>query len=545
MKNKQQAEKEVLDIIAYGNVKHSISIEDEKKAEKEVLDIITYGNIKYPVSIENEEQAEKEILNILARGNETEIKHFTSTEEKQQAEKEVLDIIARGNIKRPVSIKDEQQTEKEILDIIAYGNVKRPISVEDKQKAEKEVLDILARGNETEIKHLLTDEVRSKFDYLIKDNLPKESIDIQEAIQKEIDDNVVTAKEQEIIKHYSAVVREDVSHRRDSQRRYERDFAQHLTVTQVKGIIKNQEFGIKKAFLNELKDFDKEAKNEIMSEMKSYTKAILNAKTEEEKEKIAEDTYKKLHGTIEKHPTQKITNRINESAKALEGSGMPAQKAQETAKDAVNIASTASSILTITAGSGKQQPVDGVVQNPNLSLENKTISKTNEASERFSLEQFEKFDKETRRVFLQSVVLDLMQKPDSVKEWANKKVLSDFIARHPEEFKELIEGNSKESKIMREIVKNNSQLYNTEGKDPDKAIRDFGQVMQKEATKANNINPEEKNKEEESKQDMLPKGSGGDNLAKMDNKALSRIEGEEDALVNAGPEIQKKSTISM
>ena len=44
---------------------------------------------------------------------------------------------------------------------------------------------------------------------------------------------------------------------------------------------------------------------------------------------------------------------------------------------------------------------------------------------------------------------------------------------------------------------------------------------------------------------MLPKGSGEDNLAKMDNKALSRIEGEEDALVNAGPEIQKKSTISM
>ena len=520
MKNKQQAEKEVLDIIAYGNVKHSISIEDEKKAEKEVLDIITYGNIKHPVSIENEQQAEKEILDIIARGNETEIKHFTSTEEKQQAEKEVLDIIA-------------------------YGNVKRPISVEDKQKAEKEVLDIIARGNETEIKHLLTDEVRNKFDYLIKDNLPKESIDIQEAIQKEIDDNVVTAKEQEIIKHYSAIVKEDVSHRRDSQRRYERDFAQHLTVTQVKGIIKNQEFGIKKAFLNELKDFDKEAKNEIMSEMKSYTKAILNAKTKEEKEKIAEDTYKKLHGTIEKHPTQKITNRINESAKALEGSGMPAQKAQETAKDAVNIASTASSILTITAGSGKQQPVDGVVQNPNLSLENKTISKTNEASERFSLEQFEKFDKETRRVFLQSVVLDLMQKPDSVKEWANKKVLSDFIARHPEEFKELIEGNSKESKIMREIVKNNSQLYNTEGKDPDKAIRDFGQVMQKEATKANNINPEEKNKEEESKQDMLPKGSGGDNLAKMDEKALHRVEGENESLDRTAKEINGRSIIAM
>ena len=190
------------------------------------------------------------------------------------------------------------------------------VSMENKQQTEKEILDILARGNETEIKHLLTDEVRSKFDYLIKDNLPKESIDIQEAIQKEIDDNVVTAKEQEIIKHYSAVVREDVSHRRDSQRRYERDFAQHLTVTQVKGIIKNQEFGIKKAFLNELKDFDKEAKNEIMSEMKSYTKAILNANTEEEKEKIAEDTYKKLHNTIEKRPTQDMKNSIKKNAEA-------------------------------------------------------------------------------------------------------------------------------------------------------------------------------------------------------------------------------------
>lgn len=520
MKNKQQAEKEVLDIIAYGNVKHSISIEDEKKAEKEVLDIITYGNIKHPVSIENEQQAEKEILDIIARGNETEIKHFTSTEEKQQAEKEVLDIIA-------------------------YGNVKRPISVEDKQKAEKEVLDIIARGNETEIKHLLTDEVRNKFDYLIKDNLPKESIDIQEAIQKEIDDNVVTAKEQEIIKHYSAIVREDVSHRRDSQRRYERDFAQHLTVTQVKGIIKNQEFGIKKAFLNELKDFDKEAKNEIMSEMKSYTKAILNAKTEEEKEKIAEKTYNQLLSTIEKHPTEKMQTRISQNAEALQNIGMPEQEAQKTAKEVVSVTSTASSTLSIIASSGKQQHVAGTSQNPNLSLENKVISKTNEVSNQFSFEQFETFDKETKRIFLQSVVLELMKKPDSIKEWANKKVLSYYIAKHPEEFKELIEGNSKESKTMRDLVKQNPQLYNAEGKNPEQSIKDFAQVMQKEAIEANNIKQEEKNRGEESKQDILPKGSGGDNLAKMDEKALHRIEGENESLDRTAKEINGRSMIAM
>ena len=464
---------------------------------------------------------------------------------KQQAEKEVLDIIAYGNVKHSISIEDEKKAEKEVLDIITYGNIKHPVSIENEQQAEKEILNILARGNETEIKHLLTDEVRNKFNYLIKDNLPKESIDIQEAIQKEIDDNVVTAKEQEIIKHYSAIVREDVSHRRDSQRRYERDFAQHLTVTQVKGIIKNQEFGIKKAFLNELKDFDKEAKNEIMSEMKSYTKAILNAKTEEEKEKIAEKTYNQLLSTIEKHPTEKMQTRISQNAEALQNIGMPEQEAQKTAKEVVSVTSTASSTLSIIASSGKQQHVAGTSQNPNLSLENKVISKTNEVSNQFSFEQFETFDKETKRIFLQSVVLELMKKPDSIKEWANKKVLSYYIAKHPEEFKELIEGNSKESKTMRDLVKQNPQLYNAEGKNPEQSIKDFAQVMQKEAIEANNIKQEEKNREEESKQNILPKGKGGDNLAKMDEKTLSKIEGENESLNQTAKEINNKSIIAM
>ena len=542
MKNKQQAEKEVLDIIAYGNVKHSISIEDEKKAEKEVLDIITYGNIKHPVSIENEQQAEKEVLDIIAYGN---IKHPVSIENEQQAEKEVLDIIAYGNVKRPVSIENEQQAEKEVLDIIAYGNVKRPISVEDKQKAEKEVLDIIARGNETEIKHLLTDEVRNKFDYLIKDNLPKESIDIQEAIQKEIDDNVVTAKEQEIIKHYSAIVKEDVSHRRDSQRRYERDFAQHLTVTQVKGIIKNQEFGIKKAFLNELKDFDKEAKNEIMSEMKSYTKAILNAKTEEEKEKIAEDTYKKLHGTIEKHPTQKMKDSIKKNTDALMGVGTNKVEAIQIASNVETALKSQEAIARIAIGLQTNQN-QSQVQNPNVYILNKSFENVNKVVGQLTMEQFEALENpEQRRQLIMGVVLQLMRDPDSIKEWADKKMISSYIAKHPDEFNELMNGNSKESQSLRALVSQNARNFHTEGKDVKTFLNDFKQKVQNSANESNHIKPEEKNRGEESKQDMLPKGSGGDNLAKMDNKALNRIEGEEDALVNAGPEIQKKSTISM
>ena len=520
MKNKQQAEKEVLDIIAYGNVKHSISIDDEKKAEKEVLDIITYGNIKHPVSIENEQQSEKEILNILARGNETEIKHFTSTEEKQQAEKEVLDIIARGNIKRP-------------------------ISVEDKQKAEKEVLDIIARGNETEIKHLLTDEVRNKFDYLIKDNLPKESIDIQEAIQKEIDDNVVTAKEQEIIKHYSAMVREDVSHRRDSQRRYERDFAQHLTVTQVKSIIKNQEFGIKKAFLNELKDFDKEAKNEIMSEMKSYTKSILNANTEEEKEKIAEDTYKKLHDTIEKHPTQKMKDSIKKNTDALMGVGTNEAEAKQISSNLETAVKSQEAIVRIAIGlqTNQNQNQD---QNPNVYLLNKSFENVNKVVGQLTMEQFEALkNPEQRRQLIMGVVLQLMRDPDSIKEWADKKMISSYIAKHPDEFNELMNGNSKESQNLRALVSQNARNFHTEGKDVKTFLNDFKQKVQNSANESNHINPEEKNREEESKQDMLPKGSGGDNLAKMDEKALHRIEGENESLDRTAKEINGKSMIAM
>lgn len=421
------------------------------------------------------------------------------------------------------------------------------VSMENKQQTEKEILDILARGNETEIKHLLTDEVRSKFDYLIKDNLPKESIDIQEAIQKEIDDNVVTAKEQEIIKHYSAVVREDVSHRRDSQRRYERDFAQHLTVTQVKGIIKNQEFGIKKAFLNELKDFDKEAKNEIMSEMKSYTKAILNANTEEEKEKIAEDTYKKLHNTIEKRPTQDMKNSIKKNAEALMGVGTN----ETDAKQIVSNVETALKLQDLTIRATKElgqveQTSQNQVQNPNVYILDQSSENVNKVIGQLTMEQFEALENpEQRRQLLMGVVLHLMREPDNIKEWADKRVISSYIAKHPDEFNELMNGNNKESQNLRALVSQNARHFHTEGKDVKTFLKDFGEKIQNSANESNHINPEEKNRGEESKQDMLPKGSGEDNLAKMDNKALSRIEGEEDALVNAGPEIQKKSTISM
>lgn len=420
------------------------------------------------------------------------------------------------------------------------------VSMENKQQTEKEILDILARGNETEIKHLLTDEVRSKFDYLIKDNLPKESIDIQEAIQKEIDDNVVIAKEQEIIKHYSAVVREDVSHRRDSQRRYERDFAQHLTVTQVKGIIKNQEFGIKKAFLNELKDFDKEAKNEIMSEMKSYTKAILNAKTEEEKEKIAEDTYKKLHNTIEKHPTQKMKDSIKKNTDALMGVGTNEVEAGQIASNVETVVKLQDVMMRATIELGKgEQTNQNQVQNPNLPLLDQSSENVDKVVGQLTMEQFEVLPPEKQRQLLTGVVLQLMRDPDSIKEWADKKMISSYIAKHPDEFNELMNGNSKESQNLRALVSQNARNFHTEGKDVKTFLKDFGEKVQNSANESNHINPEEKNRGEESKQDMLPKGSGEDNLAKMDNKALSRIEGEEDALVNAGPEIQKKSTISM
>lgn len=420
------------------------------------------------------------------------------------------------------------------------------VSMENKQQTEKEILDILARGNETEIKHLLTDEVRNKFDYLIKDNLPKESIDIQEAIQKEIDDNVVTAKEQEIIKHYSAVVREDVSHRRDSQRRYERDFAQHLTVTQVKGIIKNQEFGIKKAFLNELKDFDKEAKNEIMSEMKSYTKAILNAKTEEEREKIAEDTYKNLHGTIEKHPTQKMKDSIKKNTDALVGVGTNEAEAGQIASNVETVVKLQDVMMRATIELGKgEQTNQNQVQNPNLPLLDQSSENVDKVVGQLTMEQFEVLPPEKQRQLLTGVVLQLMRDPDSIKEWADKKMISSYIAKHPDEFNELMNGNSKESQNLRALVSQNARNFHTEGKDVKTFLKDFGEKVQNSANESNHINPEEKNRGEESKQDMLPKGSGGDNLAKMDNKALNRIEGEEDALVNAGPEIQKKSTISM
>lgn len=466
---------------------------------------------------------------------------------KQQAEKEVLDIIAYGNVKHSISIEDEKKAEKEVLDIITYGNIKHPVSIENEQQAEKEVLNILARGNETEIKHLLTDEVRSKFDYLIKDNLPKENIDIQEAIQKEIDDNVITTKEQEIIKHYSAVVREDISHRRDSQRRYERDFAQHLTVTQVKGIIKNQEFGIKKAFLNELKDFDKEAKNEIMSEMKSYTKAILNANTEEEKEKIAEDTYKKLHNTIEKRPTQDMKNSIKKNAEALMGVGTNETEAKQIASNVETALKSQDLIIRATKELGQvEQTSQNQVQNPNLPLLNQSSENVNKVVGQLTMEQFEALkNPEQRRQLIMGVVLHLMRDPDSIKEWADKKMISSYIAKHPDEFNELMNGNNKESQNLRALVSQNARHFHTEGKDVKTFLNDFGQKVQNSANESNHINPEEKNREEESKQDMLPKGSGGDNLAKMDEKALHRVEGEEDALVNTGPEIQKKSTISM
>lgn len=421
------------------------------------------------------------------------------------------------------------------------------VSMENKQQTEKEILDILARGNETEVKHLLTDEVRSKFDYLIKDNLPKESIDIQEAIQKEIDDNVVTAKEQEIIKHYSAIVREDVSHRRDSQRRYERDFAQHLTVTQVKGIIKNQEFGIKKAFLNELKDFDKEAKNEIMSEMKSYTKAILNANTEEEKEKIAEDTYKKLHGTIEKHPTQKMKDSIKKNTDALMGVGTNETDAKQIASNVETALKSQDLTIRATKELGQvEQTSQNQVQNPNVYILDQSSENVNKVIGQLTMEQFEALkNSEQRRQLIMGVVLHLMRDPDSIKEWADKKMISSYIAKHPDEFNELMNGNSKESQNLRALVSQNARHFHTEGKDVKTFLKDFGEKVQNSANESNHINPEEKNRGEESKQDMLPKGSGGDNLAKMDNKVLNRIEGEEDALVNAGPEIQKKSTISM
>lgn len=421
------------------------------------------------------------------------------------------------------------------------------VSMENKQQTEKEILDILARGNETEIKHLLTDEVRSKFDYLIKDNLPKESIDIQEAIQKEIDDNVITTKEQEIIKHYSAVVREDVSHRRDSQRRYERDFAQHLTVTQVKGIIKNQEFGIKKAFLNELKDFDKEAKNEIMSEMKSYTKAILNANTEEEKEKIAEDTYKKLHNTIEKRPTQDMKNSIKKNAEALMGVGTNETDAKQIASNVETALKLQDLTIRATKELGQvEQTSQNQVQNPNVYILDQSSENVNKVIGQLTMEQFEALkNPEQRRQLIMGVVLHLMRDPDSIKEWADKKMISSYIAKHPDEFNELMNGNSKESQNLRALVSQNARHFHTEGKDVKTFLKDFGEKVQNSANESNHINPEEKNRGEESKQDMLPKGSGGDNLAKMDNKALNRIEGEEDALVNTGPEIQKKSTISM
>lgn len=420
------------------------------------------------------------------------------------------------------------------------------VSMENKQQTEKEILDILARGNETEIKHLLTEEVRSKFDYLIKDNLPKESIDIQEAIQKEIDDNVVTAKEQEIIKHYSAVVREDVSHRRDSQRRYERDFAQHLTVTQVKGIIKNQEFGIKKAFLNELKDFDKEAKNEIMPEMKSYTKAILNAKTEEEREQIAKETYKKLHNTIEKHPTQNMEKNIKKNADAFMSVGTNEAEAGQIASNVETVVKLQDVMMRATIELGKgEQTNQNQVQNPNLPLLDQSSENVDKVVGQLTMEQFEVLPPEKQRQLLTGVVLQLMRDPDSIKEWADKKMISSYIAKHPDEFNELMNGNSKESQNLRALVSQNARNFHTEGKDVKTFLKDFGEKVQNSANESNHINPEEKNRGEESKQDMLPKGSGGDNLAKMDNKALNRIEGEEDALVNAGPEIQKKSTISM
>lgn len=420
------------------------------------------------------------------------------------------------------------------------------VSMENKQQTEKEILDILARGNETEIKHLLTEEVRSKFDYLIKDNLPKESIDIQEAIQKEIDDNVVTAKEQEIIKHYSAVVREDVSHRRDSQRRYERDFAQHLTVTQVKGIIKNQEFGIKKAFLNELKDFDKEAKNEIMSEMKSYTKAILNAKTEEEREQIAKETYKKLHNTIEKHPTQNMEKNIKKNADAFMSVGTNEAEAGQIASNVETVVKLQDVMMRATIELGKgEQTNQNQVQNPNLPLLDQSSENVDKVVGQLTMEQFEVLPPEKQRQLLTGVVLQLMRDPDSIKEWADKKMISSYIAKHPNEFNELMNGNSKESQNLRALVSQNARNFHTEGKDVKTFLNDFKQKVQNSANESNHIKPEEKNRGEESKQDMLPKGSGGDNLAKMDNKVLSRIEGEEDALVNAGPEIQKKSTISM
>lgn len=409
--------------------------------------------------------------------------------------------------------------------------------MENQQQTEQEILNILARGNETEIKHLLTDEVKSRFDYLIKDNLPKGNIDIQEAIQKEIDDHTVVAKEQEIIKHYSAVVREDISHRRDNNRRQERDFAQHLTVTQVKGVIKEQEFGIKKAFLNELNDFDKEAKNEIMSEMKSYTKAILNAKTDEEKEKIAENTYKHLSQTIEKHPTQEMKKQIKQNTQSLqEVAGMSPNDANNLANNVVNIVSTGGAIDAICKGNSSQP-------NPNQALWNESMEQKRKLSDQLSPEQFKALTPELRRPLLQAVLIRLMRDPDSIQDWANKKVVSEFITKHPEELKALTEGNNKEAQALRAFVKQNTRHLHAEGQDPDTFIRNFGKEVQQKANEANNVKKDDLNHGESTQQAILPKGNGENNLAKMDEKETRQIEGE--SLEQKGPEIQSKSMIAM
>ena len=196
-------------------------------------------------------------------------------------------------------------------------------------------------------------------------------------------------------------------------------------------------------------------------------------------------------------------------------------------------------------GKNSEPPSSNQEQNPNASLANEATKEVNKAVDQMSLEEFSASKKDYRRQLLQAVFIGLMRDPDSIKEWADKRVISNYIAQHPDEFNELINGNSKESQDLRALVSQNARHFHTEGKDVKTFLKDFGEKVQNSANESNHINPEEKNRGEESKQDMLPKGSGGDNLAKMDNKALSRIEGEEDALVNAGPEIQKKSTISM
>ena len=242
-----------------------------------------------------------------------------------------------------------------------------------------------------------------------------------------------------------------------------------------------------------------------------------------------------------------MKNSIKKNAEALMGVGTNETDAKQIASNVETALKSQDLTIRATKELGQvEQTSQNQVQNPNVYILDQSSENVNKVIGQLTMEQFEALDNpEQRRQLLMGVVLHLMREPDNIKEWADKRVISSYIAKHPDEFNELMNGNNKESQNLRALVSQNARHFHTKGKDVKTFLNDFREKVQNSANESNHIKPEEKNKEEESKQDMLPKGSGGDNLAKMDEKALHRVEGENESLDRTEKEINGRSMIAM